>query len=148
MRACISAVDFLNMAKMKRKVLKVMATLILFGLVVNFVASRKAKHGLRVQLNLLLSWIPTKPTISSDHPLEVLSRSSRDMTTASPLYRSTGLSTIVKLPTRHSFVRKGVKFGFDCALIPSDLPTILLDLPTGSFIKSLRVEQFMRCKLR
>jgi len=50
MRACISAVDFLNMAKMKRKVLKVMATLILFGLVVNFVASRKAKHGLRVAI--------------------------------------------------------------------------------------------------
>ena len=36
---------------MKRKALKVLAALILVGLVVNFLASRKAKHGLRVAID-------------------------------------------------------------------------------------------------
>ena len=36
---------------MKRKVLKVLAALILVGLVVNYLASRKAKHGLRVAID-------------------------------------------------------------------------------------------------
>ena len=36
---------------MKRRVLKVLAALVLVGLVVNFLASRKAKHGLRVVID-------------------------------------------------------------------------------------------------